>query len=239
MNKEYLKEVIFDIKIIEYYKNKINNELQKYVVDNIITEYSLNDEGHNIDHINYVLNRAIEIGKNYELSWDIIYICVMFHDIACHINREKHEILSALVAYEDKYLNSFFTKQEMNIIKEAIEDHRASLEYIPRNIYGKILSSADRKVDIKSYLIAAIAFELRKHPEMTKEEVISKTYLFAIKKYGKSGYAVNKSYVNDNKYNEFISNLQELIENENVYYDNASIIYDELKNKRLTKKVYN
>lgn len=37
-------------------------------------------------------------------------------------------------------------------MSEAIEDHRASLEYIPRSIYGKIISSADRNTSIEDIL---------------------------------------------------------------------------------------
>ena len=37
-------------------------------------------------------------------------------------------------------------------LKEAIEDHRVSLEYEPRSDYGKIISSADRTTSIDSVL---------------------------------------------------------------------------------------
>ena len=61
---------------------------------------------------------------------------------------------------------------EMKTIRETIEDHRASLEYIPRNIYGKILSSADRKVEVKQYLIASISYEKRKIQKLIKMNLL-------------------------------------------------------------------
>lgn len=233
--KNFLEETQFDEFLTIYYKKSINAELMTYIRENILPEYDLNDSGHNINHINYVLNRAIEISQEYELNKDILYVCVVFHDIACHIDRNNHEILSAKRAYNDKFLNAIFSDEQMTIIKEAIEDHRASLEYIPRNIYGKILSSADRKIDIKTYLVAALSFDIKKYPERLKEEVINGSYDFAIKKYGKNGYAIIKSYVEDKKYKQFLEDLQYLIENKDLYFENASIIYDEIITKKYKK----
>jgi len=228
MNKQLLKELEFDEMFITECKKKINPNLKEYIENKIVPEYQLNDGGHNINHINYVLKRAIEISKYYEINYDILYACVMFHDIACHIDRENHEKLSADRAYNDEFLNSFFNPEEINIIKEAVEDHRASSDHIPRNIYGKILSSADRKVEIKVYMISSMSFEIKKHPEKSKEQIISDSYEFAIKKFGKSGYAVDKTYVNDIKYKQYLKDLQYLIDNKNKYYEIASQVYEEL-----------
>ncbi len=41
-------------------------------------------------------------------------------------------------------MKDFFDDEQRIIIKEAIEDYRATLEYEPRSDYGKIISSADR-----------------------------------------------------------------------------------------------
>lgn len=140
----------------------INTELKKYIEDNILPEYEQNDEGHNIEHIEFVLDRAFEINKNYNLNFNMLYTIVCYHDIACHINRDKHEKLSAKRLYEDKRLRDFFDDNQILEMKEAIEDHRASLENEPRNIYGKILSSADRKVDVDVYLKASMGFYMKK-----------------------------------------------------------------------------
>ena len=49
-------------------------------------------------------------------------------------------------------MEQFFTKEQRQIIKKTIEDHRASLEYERRSNYGKIISFADRNVDMISSL---------------------------------------------------------------------------------------
>lgn len=210
-------------------KELVNVKLRKYIEENILPEYNLNDKGHNIEHIEFVLNRAYEISLNYDLNIDMLYTAVCFHDIACHINRDEHEILSAKRMYEDEGLKEFFTEEERIVLKEAIEDHRASLEYVPRNIYGKILSSADRKIDIDIYLTSSMGFSIKKNPEITDEDVIEESYNFAIKKFGKEGYATTKMYVEDKKYKEYLEELQRLIDNKEEYVLRAKKVLKELR----------
>ena len=226
--EKFLNDLNFDEEKVNKGINKVNANLKQYIDEKILPEYELNDGGHNSEHVKYVLKRAFELADGYEINYDILYTCVCFHDVACHIDRDNHEVLSAQRAYEDDFLNGFFSIIEMKKIKEAIEDHRASLEYIPRNIYGKILSSADRKVEVKQYLIASISYGKKKNPEIDKNESIERSYEFAIKKFGKNGYAVNKSYVDDLKYKKFLENIQYLIDNKELFIELAELIYDKL-----------
>ena len=220
------REITFDENIINNLLSKVDKSLKEYIEKNILPEYSLNDGGHNINHINYVLKRAFELAE--DINPNILYTCVTFHDIACHIDRDNHEVLSAEKAYNDSFLNNFFSKEEMMIIKEAIEDHRASLEYTPRNIYGKILSSSDRKVDVKEYLIASLSYGIKKEPNLSKEDQIKRSYDYAQKKFGKEGYAINKFYIEDKKYKQYLEDIQYLLDNPSIFNKEASIIYDTL-----------
>lgn len=231
MNIDFLNDSKFDDKYIDNCILKVDNSLKDYITDKIFPMYDLNDKGHNINHIEYVLKRAFEISVDYHINYNILYTSVCFHDIACNINREKHEILSAQIAYKDIFLNSFFNKDEMNIIKEAIEDHRASLENIPRNIYGKILSSADRKISIKDFFIASLFFKVKDINSLDIELAIENSYNHAIDKFGKDGYAVNKFYVDDKKYQKFLKDLQYLIDNKDEFKKIAKLVFYEVKNK--------
>ena len=226
-----LKEIEFDNDYINNCMNKINVNLKEYIDTNIMPKYSLNDKGHNKDHINFVLKRAFEISNNYDINYDILYTSISYHDIACHLNREKHEILSAEIAYNDEFLKQFFSKEELEIIKEAIEDHRASSNNIPRNIYGKILSSADRKVSVKTYLISSLFFGEPDISKVDMEKAIEQSYNHAIKKFGKNGYATNKFYVEDTRYKKFLKDLQYLIDNKEQFDRLAKIVFKEVKEK--------
>lgn len=227
MNK-YLKKTNFNKKIINIRLKFVNKDLKKYIENNILPKYKLNSKGHDEEHINYVLNRSFEFNINTEINYDILFTCVCFHDIACYIDRNKHEILSAEMAFNDAFLNNYFDKEEMKTIYEAIEDHRASLEYTPRNIYGKILSSADRKIEIREYLITSMSFEKNEFPNKSKEEIIEASYNFAIKKFGHDGYAINKMYIDDEKYKKFLMDIQYIINHKEIFNELANIIYEEI-----------
>ena len=209
----------------------INVELQKYIEEEILPEYSLNDKGHNLVHINNVLGRAFEIAEKYDVDENMLYTVVCFHDIACHIDRERHEILSASRLYQDTNLKKFFNEDQIKVMRDAVEDHRSSIDYIPRNIYGKILSSADRKVDVDDYMRSSMGFQKKKQPDATDDELIEQSYIFAIKKFGKNGYAVKKFYVEDIKYDMFLKNLQTLIDDKEEFIKRARVVLQNLKNE--------
>ena len=129
-------------------------KLKKYIEETIFPEYQKNEKAHGIEHIQYVIARSFEIVEEnaLDVNSNMVYTIAAYHDIGHHINDEKHEEISAKMMYKDKKLSSFFSEEERKIMKEAIEDHRASAKKEPRNIYGKIVSSADRNTTVEQCL---------------------------------------------------------------------------------------
>lgn len=203
-------------------------ELQNYIENNVFPQYELNGKSHGVNHIKEVISRAMKIAKGYDVNYNILYTAAAYHDIGDHINREHHEIVSAKIMYEDKNLEKFFEKSQIETIKEAIEDHRASLKTEPRNIYGKILSSADKNTEIDKYFERAIQFGLERYNDLTEEEQLDKVYEHAIKKFGKDGYATKNIYIPNNDYEEYLKKLQKLIYNKDEFYKKARTIYKKI-----------
>ena len=188
----------------------MNEKLNEYIENNVFPEYSKNDDGHNLKHIEYVIDRCMRFSEQFDnIDPDMLYTIAAFHDIGHHIDKKNHEYLSAKIFYENEDMKSFFTEEERIIIKEGIEDHRASSENIPRSDYGKIISSADRSTDISEFLKRTHAYTLKYQPECTVKEMIERAYNHTKEKYGDSGYA--KSYVIDEEYNNFKNQINELI----------------------------
>ncbi len=188
----------------------MNENLIYYIQDNIFPEYSKNDDGHNLEHIKYVINRCMKFAEQFDdIDLNILYTIAAFHDIAHHIDKNNHEVLSAEIFYENEYMKQFFTEEERMIIKEGIEDHRASSDSIPRSDYGKIISSADRSTDVGEFLKRTHAYTLKHEPECTLEQMIERAYNHTKDKYGDSGYA--KNYVLDEEYNKFKNQINDLI----------------------------
>ncbi len=196
--------------------DKINSDLYGYLNDFILPQYALNDSGHNIEHIEYVVERCFRFAKQFEyVKYDILYTAAVFHDIAHHIDKKNHEKLSADIFYKDEIIKKFFNENEITIIKQAIEDHRASSEKEPRNIYGKILSSADRSTDVDDFLMRTHSYTLKHQPNITLQEQLDRAFFHTSEKYGSEGYA--KNYVFDEEYEDFKAEIMKFLENRVVF----------------------
>ena len=186
----------------------INEELKKYIENNILPEYEKNDEGHRIDHIEYVIRRSLNFAKKVkDINLDMVYTIAAYHDITHHINPKTHEIDSAKYLKDDKNLREFFTEEEINIMSDAVADHRASNESEPRTIYGKIVSSADRNTILDAPFKRTYAYRLKNSPDSTLEQIIKESYDHLVSKFGNKGYAKEKMYFEDLEYKKFLSDL--------------------------------
>lgn len=194
------------------YINKVNKELKEYIEKTVFPEYGKNESGHGIKHINYVIKRSFELIEQNNLDVDInmVYTIATYHDIGHHIDRKNHEIVSANIMSNDKKLKDFFTEEKLEVIKEAIEDHRASSNHEPRTIYGKIISSADRNNTVKQCLERSYTFGKEQNPDARDRELYERAYEALNRKFGYNGYA--KFYFRDIQYEEFLREIRELLE---------------------------
>ena len=196
----------------------INENLKKYIEEVIFPQYELNDMGHNIDHIMYVIDRSLKFASEVEdINLDMVYTIASYHDIGHHIDAKNHEVVSAKILGEDQKLKEYFSKEEIDEMVCAVEDHRASLEYEPRSVYGKIVSSADRNTLIEVPLKRTYAYRIGHNPESSLEQIIEESRLHLKNKFGKEGYATEKMYFEDNDYKLFLKEIAELVDNEEEF----------------------
>lgn len=216
----------------------INKELQEYIENNIFPEYEKNEKGHGIDHIRYVIMRSFQLVEenNLDVNLDMVYIIASYHDIGHHIDSKKHEIISADIMSKDKNLSKFFTVDELMIIKEAIEDHRASAKDEPRSIYGRIVSSADRNNRVEDCLRRTYTYGKKLNPNATDEELFLRAYDVLVNKFGEDGYA--KFYFKDIQYEDFLKDLRELLKDKEKYIDTQREYIKKLKQDNKLKWLY-
>lgn len=217
--KEMLKEVEMLTTTNEIpflIKKDINIELVNYIEDEIFPLYCKNEEGHGIRHIKTVIRRSLKLAKNYDVNLAMIYTIAAYHDLGHHIDSKKHEIISAELFMKDKEIKKWFTQEENNIIKEAIEDHRASNKNKPRSIYGMIISTADRTIEnIDDTIKRTYSYGIRNYKHLSEEEQIERVYQHLSEKYGESGYA--KTYLIDEELNKDIQNLRQVLLNKSEF----------------------
>lgn len=213
LDKQYISYLLDDKNIINMYvtvdeaeniletkfeiiDNQINLELQNYIETEIFPLYERNEASHGINHIFTVINRSLRIAKEYEVNKNIVYTVATYHDLGHYIDPKIHEKLSAEIFMKDDKIKKWFTEEEIQLIKEAIEDHRASSDHEPRSIYGKIVSTADRTIkSIDNCIKRTYLYGKKNYPELsTKKEQINRIYEHLNDKYGQNGYAKTHLY---------------------------------------------
>ena len=192
----------------------IRNELKNYIENTIFKEYEKNEKGHGIEHIKYVIKRSLKFSKQIEnINEEMVYTVAAYHDIGHHIDKDNHEKISAQILLKDDNLKEFFTQEQINTMAIAVEDHRASNKEKSRNIYGKIVSSADRNTRVEETLTRAYSYNKKHYPNLNEEEIIKECYKHLKNKYGKDGYATKKMYFQDEEYNNYLIKINEITQN--------------------------
>lgn len=200
---------------------KVNPNLRAYVEARIFPEYSKNDWGHHLEHIQYVIRRSFQFAAtlpaSQKINPNIVYAVAAYHDIGHHIDAEHHERVSAQMFREDPEMLQFFSVAERKTIAEAIEDHRSQLDHPHRSIYGKIVASADCQVDVEVMLHRTFTYRVRNFGEPSLEAIIEESRQHLANKYGHGGYARNKMSFDDPEFDASILELQTIVYNPELF----------------------
>lgn len=157
----------------------------------------------------------------------MLYVVAAYHDIGYHIDYKNHEIISAQIMYKDKNLKRFFDENQLIIMKEAIEDHRASLDREPRSIYGKLISSADRNIDVDESLKRIYFYSIEHFSNLSEEETIEECFNHTLKKFSEDGYA--NFFLEDKDYENYLEELRELLNNKEKFILRLKTIINKTK----------
>lgn len=188
----------------------VKPEVRGYVESEILPKYR-QLKGHTDSHIADVIRRSLRIAKGLDkVDFDMVYVIAAYHDLGRLVDNETHHLESAKMLRADEVLRKFFTDEEIEVMAEAVEDHRASLKRDPRSLYGKIVSSADRSCDITEILIRAYDYNKTLHPDFTEEETIENIRLVLRGKYIPGAYGDKKMYFRTPEYDDFLKKVDEI-----------------------------
>jgi uncharacterized protein len=116
------------------------------------------------------------------------YAIAAYHDLGLEGPRAIHHLTSGKILMADKRLLKWFSPAQMNVMKEAVEDHRASASHAPRSIYGKIVAEADRDMDPETVIRRTVEYGLSHYPEKDREEHWKRFQEHMDSKYSIHGY---------------------------------------------------
>lgn len=171
----------------------INTELQEYVEREILPRYDQHDAAHRRDHVETVIGQSLAIVRQLNqqganLSEDMAYAIAAYHDTGLCEGREHHHEVSACIIRADQELHRWFSDEQISIIADAAEDHRASSKQAPRTIYGRIVAEADRVIVPETIIQRTIQYGLEHYPTLNREGHYERTVEHLREKYGEGGY---------------------------------------------------
>lgn len=164
-------------------------QVMHYIESDILPHYNTFDRAHGISHARKVIHESLVLARQYNnIDGTMAYIIAAYHDIGLRINRADHHLHSGNFMREDTRLRQWFTDEEIRLMAEAVEDHRASVRHEPRSIYGKIVAEADRDISPETVLRRTIQYGIRHYPELTAEQHYKRAYAHMLDKYAEGGY---------------------------------------------------
>lgn len=172
---------------------EINSSLREYAEKNVLPLYEGFDKAHGPEHVRTVIANSLELAESLlaeggEIDFDMVYTVAVYHDVGIRYGRKNHEAASGKWLMEDETLKRWFTGEQRQTMREAVEDHRASRQEPPRNLYGRIVSEADRDLEPERIVRRCMEYGLANCPELSAEEQISRTLEHVRDKYGEGGY---------------------------------------------------
>lgn len=166
----------------------VSLDLMEFVETQILPRYAAFDKAHNLAHANSVIRRSLELARRLGADINMAYAAAAYHDLGLEGPRAVHHLTSGKIVAADKRLRRWFSAEQVNIIKEAVEDHRASASHAPRSLYGKIVAEADRDLEPLSVFRRTVQFGLSHYPEKSKEEHWERFVDHMENKYASQGY---------------------------------------------------
>lgn len=186
--------------------------LTHYIETEIIPRYEHFDKAHNLAHVRTVIEESLALAKEYNVNKSMAYTIAAYHDTGLYRDRATHHLISGEILKQDKMLCQWFSEEEIETMKEAVEDHRASADHEPRSIYGKIVAEADRMIDPIITLRRTVQYGLKQKPEAKKEWHYQRFRQHLMEKYAPGGYL--KLWFPESKNAEKLKELQKIIADE-------------------------
>ncbi len=167
----------------------VSPEIIDYVEKEIIPRYASFDKAHQENHVRMVIDQSLKLAEyTPSINTDMVYIIAAYHDLGLINGRANHHKDSRKILEADEFIKSHFNQEQIQIMGEAVEDHRASNSYKPRNEYGLIVAEADRFIEPETIIRRTIQYGLNNYPHLNRSGHYQRTIERLNEKYGPKGY---------------------------------------------------
>ncbi len=168
--------------------NNPSLDLVEFIETHILPQYAQFDKAHNMEHVTRVIRSSLDLARITGADLNMAYAIAAYHDLGLSGPRAIHHITSGKILISDARLRKWFSAEQIKLMKEAVEDHRASASRSPRSIYGKIVAEADRDIDPETVIRRTIQYGLSNYPQLDKEGHWKRFMQHMDEKYSANGY---------------------------------------------------
>ena len=169
-------------------QNAPSLDLVEFIETKILPQYAAFDAAHNMEHVTRVIRHSLELVKVTGADINMAYVIAAYHDLGMSGPRAIHHVTGGKILAADARLRKWFTPEQIKIMREAVEDHRASASHAPRSIYGKIVAEADRDIETDTVIRRTIQYGLANYPQLDHEDHWKRFMEHMQNKYSKDGY---------------------------------------------------
>lgn len=187
-------------------------DLVEMIERTILPRYAAFDKAHNLEHVTRVIRSSLALVRTTGADINMVYTIAAYHDLGMEGPRAIHHLTGGKILAADSRLRKWFSPEQIKIMKEAIEDHRASASHAPRSIYGKIVAEADRDIDKDIVVKRTIQYGQSHYPELDKEQQWQRFKKHMDEKYSYNGYI--RLWIPGSPNEQKLKELRDIIANE-------------------------
>lgn len=195
-------------------KQQVSLEIMEFVERQILPRYNAFGESHGLRHVTRVIKNSLRLADVTGADIDMVYVIAAYHDLGMEGPRAIHHLTSGKILMADARLKKWFNADQLKVMKEAVEDHRASSSRQPRSIYGKIVAEADRDIDVHEIFLRAIQYGKENGPDKTVEDHWERFAQHMDEKYSNNGYI--KLWIPNSPNEKALKELRNIIEDKKL-----------------------
>lgn len=188
---------------------QVSLDLMSFIETSILPKYNAFDKSHDLNHVQRVIANSLVLSRQLGTDINMVYVIAAYHDLGMSGPRAIHHVTGGKILLADQRLRKWFTPDQINIMKEAVEDHRASASHEPRSIYGKIVAEADRDLQPDVVFTRAIEYGLDHYPELNKEQQWERFCHHMDQKYSAHGYI--KLWIPNSPNEQYLKTVRNII----------------------------
>ena len=196
-------------------KQQVNLEIMEFIELQILPRYNAFGTSHGLRHVNRVIKNSIKLAEVTGADINMVYVIAAYHDLGMEGPRAIHHITSGKILQSDQRLKRWFKPEQIKIMKEAVEDHRASSSRQPRSI------------EAHEIFLRAIQYGRENYAEKDKEEQWLRFSQHMEEKYSNNGYI--KLWIPNSPNEKALKELRGIIENKDELRRTFENIWKEIE----------